>query len=67
MRERDDDAGAEEADAEVDADGQRRQRAGERDVAERVAAEDLAPQHDEVADEPRRQRRWPCRRGRRSA
>ena len=39
--------------SEVDAGRQRRQGAGEGDVAERVAGEDLAAQHEEVADQAR--------------
>src|SRR5919201_4901402 len=40
----------EQADADVDAGGRGRQGAGEGDVAEGVAGEDLAPQNNEVAD-----------------
>ena len=40
----------EEADAQVDAGERGREHAGERDVAQRVAGEDLRAQHDEVAD-----------------
>ena len=38
----------------VDSEREGGERAGERDVTERVAAEDLAAQHDEVADQPAR-------------
>ena len=40
----------------VDAERERAERAGERDVAERVAGEDLAAQHHEVADQPGQRR-----------
>ncbi len=49
-------AGGEQADAHVDADRGGGERAGERDVAERVAREHLRAQHHEVADEPAGQR-----------
>ena len=47
----DEDAGDEEADAQVDTEGERCERAREGDVAERVAGEHLPPEHHEVADE----------------
>ena len=55
-RDRDEHRRPEQARTRVDADRERRQRAGERDVTERVGAEHLAAQHDEVADEPARRR-----------
>ncbi len=42
----------EQPDPDVDPGGGRGERAGERDVAERVAGEHLRAQHDEVADQP---------------
>ena len=54
--ERHDNAGGVETDAEVDSGGERGERAGERDVGERVAGEDLLAEHDEVADKPGRER-----------
>ena len=53
---RDQDRGGEQADADVDPGGGRGERAGERDVAERVAGEHLRAEHDEVADHPARER-----------
>ena len=50
----DGDGGGEEPEASVESEREGGEGAGERDVAEGVAAEDLASEHDEVADESTR-------------
>ena len=46
----------EQAEPQVDAERERRERTGERDVAQRVGGEDGGAQHHEVADEAGRER-----------
>ena len=55
-QQRDQDRRGEQPDADVDPGGGGGERAGERDVAERVAGEHLRAQDDEVADQPARER-----------
>ena len=50
------DRGGEQPDADVDPGGGGGERAGEGDVAERVAGEHLRAEHDEVADQAARER-----------
>ncbi len=50
------DRGREQSDPDVDSGGGGRERAGERDVAERVAGEHLGAEHNEVPDQPARER-----------
>ena len=54
--ERDDDGQREQPDPQVESGRQRRERAGERDVGQRVGGEDLGSQHEEVADQTGGQR-----------
>src|SRR5439155_4024353 len=49
---RDEDGEREQADAGVQAGGERGEGAGERDVRQRVRGEDLGPQDEEVPDQP---------------